>query len=364
MNAIKIPNPAEGIRDIFHKLEKNISYHGATVGEAGKKLQQSLPHGSESPQKAWQTNDPQALRELYGLADVPEDIDAQHMIVFLMMTRAKQIQGHISTIAQDQGNLQIETEEMATKLKAVQEARFGDKDEDSRAAVISELQAQPFWGDIKNQVQGTDVSDDKYAKELLTQIAEKKVSWWSQSHSIKFGKTGLRDFYSKYKEHPLNGGHIVVSRELIERAESYGIDILAKTHNDAGKDKSELGAFSKDYVLVDAWDLGAIIRPIVQEGGDLSSTKQKAEVQLDPQTRQWLIDHGLPPPEARASEKEWDSYQSSVQARITNNQNQMQVATRELTKLTHYMTQYMQQASQMQASAHRSVAAWVNALKM
>ena len=382
MSMIKIPTAAtiESINDIFHRAEETVNNATgkrppSSAPDRGTPQQQPKPTKGDSnvskpepePQAAWKTGDPQALRELYGLGEVPEDIDAEHMAVFLMMTRAKQIQGYISTIAQDQGNLQIETEEMAAKLEAVKTARFGDKSEDSRAALLTDLEALPYWTDIKKDVRVGSLFNqlsNNYDKERLTDIAAKETSWWSKSYKEDFSDHGQIEFYNKYNIHNDTRGRVVVSRELIERAKTFGIDILANTNNDADDPDSELGAYHKDYVLVTGWDLGALIQPMIKDGGDLSTDKQKKEVELDPQTRQWLIDHDLPPPPANADEKEWDSYQSSIEARITNNQNQMQVVTRELTKLTHYMTQYMEMASQMQASAHRDVMAWVNALRI
>ena len=290
-----------------------------------------------------------AVHKASVLDDIPDDLDAQHMIVFLMMARGRQIQEYISGIAQDQGNLELETEELGTKLDHLQAVRL-DTDKNETRGILEELKKSPSWFQTEKQLH-----DSGFSRETLEKLYTQAGDWWTNGEGYSTWN---------YKKHPSGqdgrfsvnmGDFTYVSRDLINRAKAEGIDILANAKH---KDDT-LGPLNDEYVLVKANDLARIIH---QKQDEVGSSKKK-EVNLDDATRQWFKEHGFEVPAADAESRVWDDFETTISQRLENNQNQMQISTRDLTKLTHYMTEYQEMAANLMGDAHKQTMAWVNALR-
>ncbi|MBC6444829.1 MAG: hypothetical protein GDA50_05255 [Alphaproteobacteria bacterium GM202ARS2] len=292
-----------------------------------------------------------AVQKASILDDIPDDLDAQHMVVFLMMARGQQIQEYISGIAQDQGNMEIETSELGQKLDHLQAVRK-DVDKNQLRGVIEELKKSPSWFQTEKQLH-----DSGNSRETLDKLFKNAGSWWTNGEGYStwdYNKhpTGQNSYISNVNL----GDSVYVSRDLVSRAKTAGFDILAEAkYND-----HSLGDLNDEYILVNANDLARMIHR-EQDAG--TASKKKPKVMLEDSERQWFQEHGFQVPAADAESRVWDDFETTIGQRLENNQNQMQVTTRELTKLTHYMTEYREMAANLMGDAHKQTMAWVNALR-
>jgi len=295
------------------------------------------------------------VREQAEADRILNEMDPQHMIVFLMMTRAQQIQQYISSVAQEQGNLEVQSETLAGKLDELHAARVGAK-KTTAAQIIEELKASPSGHHIISHLRS-----DGYNEKNLKQLSTNEHNWWAlgwwdydpNRHKYPKDQFGRKLFNID----PTDA--VIIKKDLLARAKAVGFDIEASVglNKDATFPLHELG---EDYVTVNAYDLAKYVWGIKE--ADLKVETKTTNIPDD--TRQWFEDNGFNVPASNADKKLWDQFEEDVTARLENSQNQMQESTRQLTKLTHDMTQYMEISSQMESHAHRQMIAWVNALRI